>query len=170
METAPPSLGPAPESNCPCGEILFLISNWNFPCVPLSLILSLGTSQESLAPASLQTRIRQLLAVVRAPFAAFPFPGCTNPLLSASAPDVLQHTSSPTARPELQGISGECWSPLVSILPSQGCHQGGQEVPVASPEQQTPAYLGNVEKKRLTTTLRPVGAVFVQVFDPCSGW
>lgn len=42
------------------------------------------------------------------------------------------------AGPELQGISGECWSLLASILPSQGCHQGGQEVPVASLEQQTP--------------------------------
>lgn len=84
---------------------------------------------------------------MRAPFAAFPFAGCTNPPLSASAPDVLQHTGSPTEGPELQGISAEHWSLRAPILPTQVFQQGGEEVPVASPELQTSAHLGGVEKK-----------------------
>lgn len=50
------SLGLAPEPNHPCGEIFFLIPNWNFPCVLLALILPLCTCQQSPAPASLPVR------------------------------------------------------------------------------------------------------------------
>lgn len=60
----------------------------------------------------------QLPAVV-SPLHCLPFPAAQT---HRSWP--LPNTRNPTAGPELQRISGECWRLSVSILPSKGCHQG----------------------------------------------
>lgn len=86
--------------------------------------------------------------MVRAPFTAFPFPRLHKPTVLSLC--LLQHTRSPTAGPELQRIPRDCWSLLVSILPSQGEDRRHLQPALSSRHLHT---LGVLKKKKKETHL-----------------
>lgn len=118
----PPSLGPAPELNCPCGKIFFLISHWNFPqCILCHCLLSCSWA----LPRRAQLQAFSLQSPIRQQGHPFPSPRLHSPA-ALTAPLLSSSPSSPP-QPHL-GSPQPAWSPKPPRAGGSPARGTGQKV------------------------------------------